>query len=67
MKLTNPDNSTLMEIGALRREGNSLVISGTILESMPIMCVLTPREARSLFKLLNFKTFIFLTTFLFRR
>lgn len=67
MKLTNLDGSTLMEIGSVRRQGKSLMISGTIMGSMPISCLLTPSEARSLFKLLDLKSMLFLATLAFRR
>ena len=67
MKLTNLDQSTLMEVDALATEGGSLVIKGTIMGSMPITSVLTPTEARKLFKLLSPKLIWFLITFLFRK
>ena len=67
MKLLNLDQTTLMDINSLQRDGNQLVIKGTLLGSMPVTCALTPTEARALFKLLNPKTFFFLLTFLFRR
>jgi hypothetical protein len=56
-----------MEVNSLRRDGNHLIIKGTILGSMPVTCALTPAEARSVFKLLDFWTVLFLVTLLFRR
>lgn len=67
MKLQNLDQSTLMEVTSLGTEGAHLVIKGTILGSMPITAMLTPSEARSLFKLLTPRLFFFLLTLLFRR
>lgn len=67
MKLSNLDESTLMEIAALERQGNNLVLKGTILGTMPVTCMLTPREARGVFKLMSFRLLLFLVTFLFRR
>lgn len=67
MKLLNLDQTTLMEINSLQREGNHLVIRGTLLGTMPVTCALTPSEGRTVFRLLNLKTFVFLVTFLFRR
>jgi hypothetical protein len=67
VRLLNLDQTTLMEVNSLQRDANQLVIKGTLLGSMPVTCVLTPSEARALFKLLNPKTFFFLLTFLFRR
>jgi hypothetical protein len=67
VKLTNLDSSTLMEVTGLATEGNNLIIKGTILESMPVTTMLTPSEARKLFKLLTPRLFFFLLTLLFRR
>jgi hypothetical protein len=67
VRLLNLDQTTLMEITSLRRDGRQLVIKGTLLGSMPVNCALTPTEARGLFKLLDLKTFFFLLTFLLRR
>jgi len=67
VKLLNLDQSALMEVNSLRRDGNHLIIKGTILGSMPVTCALTPAEARSVFKLLDFRTLLFLVTLLFRR
>lgn len=67
MKLKNLDQSTLMEVTSLGTEGSNLVIKGAILGSMPITAMLTPSEARSLFKLLTPRLFFFLLTLLFRR
>jgi len=67
MKLQNLDQSTLMEVTAFDIEGNNLVIKGTILGSMPVTSMLTPSEARAVFKLLTPRLFFFLLTLLFRR
>ena len=67
MKLSNLDKTTLMEVAALTRDGDNLVVKGTILGSMPITCMLTPSEARSVFGLLTPRLVFFLLTFLFRR
>lgn len=67
MKLNNLDGSTLMEVTALDTEGRNLVIRGTILGSMPVNSMLTPSEARQLFKLLTPRLYLFLLTLLFRR
>ena len=66
MKLYNLDKTTLMDVASLKRDGNNIVIKGTILGTMPITCMLTPAEGRTLFKLLTPKLFLFLLTFLFR-
>ena len=66
MNVYNADGSTLMEITSLDRKGNNLVINGTIMESMPIRCVLTPTQARSGLKLIRLRILVFLMTLLFR-
>jgi hypothetical protein len=67
MKIFGQDNSELMEIHSLEREGGTLLIKGKVFGSMPMTAKLTPEEGRNAFKLLNLKLAIFLLTFLFRR
>jgi len=67
MKLHAYDDSVLMEISSLSREGNRLVMKGKVFGSMPVTATLTPKEGRSALKLLNFRLVLFLLTFLFRR
>jgi hypothetical protein len=67
MKLTSADNSELMQISALEREGDVLVIKGKIFGAMPMTAKLSPTEFRKGFGLLNFKLFFFLLSFPFRR
>ena len=57
----------LMTIRDLARDNNDLVITGKIFGSMPMKARIKPKEARAAMKLLNFKTFLFLITLLFRR
>lgn len=66
MNVYNVDGSTLMQITSLDRSGNNLVINGTIMESMPIRCVLTPTQARGGLKLVKMRLVLFLMTLLFR-
>ena len=66
MKLYAPDNSVLMEISALERKGNNLVVKGKVFGSMPMTAMLRPEEARKGLKLLGFKLVLFMLTFLFR-
>jgi hypothetical protein len=66
MTLYSTDNSKLMEIDTFERNGNELVIKGKVFGAMPIAARLTPREARSALKMLDFKLVWFLLTFLFR-
>ncbi len=67
MKLYGADDSVLMEISSLEREGNVLVMKGKVYGSMPITAKLTPREGRNALRLLNARLVLFLFTFLFRR
>jgi len=67
MKIFGPDNSELMQITSLEREGGKLVMKGKVFGSMPLTAKLTPQEARNALKLLNFKLVVFLLTFLFRK
>ena len=67
MKLKSPDGSELMNVTAVERDGNLLVIKGKIMGAMPMTAKLAPSEFRKGFGLLDFKLFLFLLTFPFRR
>jgi hypothetical protein len=67
MKIYGQDNSELMQVTLLERDGNALVMKGKVFGSMPMTAKLTPREGRNAVKLLNFKLVVFLLTFLFRK
>jgi hypothetical protein len=67
MKLFSPDNSELMQISSLERDGDLLVIKGSAFGAMPITAQLRPEQARAALKLLNLKLVFFLITLLFRR
>ncbi|HEY4710342.1 MAG TPA: hypothetical protein VIH46_09240 [Candidatus Acidoferrales bacterium] len=67
MKVYGQDNSELMQITSLEREGGKLVMKGKVFGSMPMTAKLTPQEGRNALKLLNFKLAVFLLTFLFRK
>ncbi|HTT01405.1 MAG TPA: hypothetical protein VMG11_04890 [Steroidobacteraceae bacterium] len=67
MKLYSQDNSELMRIDAIQREGDELIIKGKVFGAMPMTAKLRPDEARSALKLLDAKLVLFLLTFLFRR
>lgn len=66
MKLYAQDNSVLMEISAIERRGNELVLKGNVFGAMPLVARLKPAEARKGLKLLGFKLVLFLMTFLMR-
>jgi len=66
LTLYSPDNSKLMEVEALERSGNELLIKGKVFGAMPMTARLTPAEARKGLRLMNFKLVWFLLTFLLR-
>jgi hypothetical protein len=67
MKLKSADGSELMQVSALARDGNMLVIKGKIMGAMPMTAKLSPAEFRKAFGLINVRLFLFLLTFPFRR
>lgn len=67
MKIYGQDNSELMQISSLERDGQTLLIKGKVFGSMPMTAKLTPQEGRKALKLLNLRLALFLVTFLFRR
>jgi len=67
MKVYTPDKNELMDIAWIRRDGDNLIVSGKIMGSMPMKAVIRPQDARQGLKLLDFKTILFLLTFLFRK
>ena len=66
MKIRSADKSDLMEVTALERKGDSLVIRGKVFGTMPMAATLSPEEARKVFALLSFRLVIFLLTLPFR-
>ena len=67
MKLYSADNSELMEVSAVERAGDALVIKGKVFGTMPMTAKLTPQEARAGLRLLNFRLALFLLTLPFRK
>jgi hypothetical protein len=67
MKIYDNTKKELMQVTAIKRDGDMLVLKGKIFGTMPMTAKLSPEEARKAFKLLDFKTLLFLLTFLFRR
>jgi hypothetical protein len=66
LTLFSADNSKLMEIEALERSGNDLLIKGKVFGTMPMTARLTPAEARKGLRLVSFRLALFLLTFLLR-
>ena len=67
MKIYGHDNTEIMQISSLERDGNKLQLKGKVFGSMPITAKLTPQEGRNGLKLVNLKLAVFLLTFLFRK
>jgi hypothetical protein len=67
MRFVGPDNSELIMVTAVDQDGDKLVIKGKVFGAMPITARLSPAEARRGLKLLNFRLWWFLLTFLLRR
>ncbi|MCX7282768.1 MAG: hypothetical protein NTX28_01765 [Novosphingobium sp.] len=66
-RILDANDKELMAIRKITPEGNTLVIRGKIFGAMPMVAKLTPKEARAALKLLDFRTFVFLLTLLFRK
>ena len=67
MKLYTMDNTELMDVSAIRTEGASLVVIGTIMGAMPTEAVLKPAELRQAFKLISPKVIWCLIKMLFAK
>lgn len=67
MKLYTAENTDLMEVTALRKEDDALVIVGTIMGAMPVEARLVSIELRNGLKLLNFRLVLFIIRLLFKK
>ena len=67
MKIYDGTKKELMNVTAIQRDGNMLVLKGKIFGTMPMVAKLSPSEACKAFKLLDFKTILFILTLLFRK
>jgi hypothetical protein len=67
MKIYDATDTELMQVRSIEREGSNLVVRGKIFGAMPMVAKVTPAEARAAFRLLDFKTILFIITLLFRR
>jgi hypothetical protein len=67
MKLLSTDGTALMEVSAIERKNDELIVKGKVFGTMPMTARLTPAEARQALKLLSFGTIVFLLTLPFRR
>ncbi|BAK66680.1 MULTISPECIES: hypothetical protein [Sphingobium] len=67
MKIYSSDKSELMQVSAIERDGNDLVIKGKVFGTMPMSARLKPQEARAALKLLSPRLILFLLTLPFRK
>ncbi|MEI9965922.1 MAG: hypothetical protein WDM92_16080 [Caulobacteraceae bacterium] len=67
MKLYSPDKSELMDVNAIERDGDDLVIKGKVFGAMPMTARLRPEQAREALKLLSPGLILFILTLPFRR
>lgn len=58
MKLSLKTQSSLLDITRISAQGNTIIVTGTILGSVPIRAVLTPAEMRKALSMMSFKTII---------
>lgn len=66
-RIMDAQDKELMAVRKIERDGNTLVIRGKIFGAMPMVAKLTPAEARAALRLIDFRTFLFLLTMLFRK
>lgn len=66
MKLYASDNSDLMEISKIYREGSNLIVEGSIMGAMPIRAVVKPAEVRRASGLMSLRTKLFAASMMFR-
>jgi hypothetical protein len=67
VRLKGPDGNLLVDVVAIERQENALVLKGKIMGAMPMTAKVTPEAARALLKLLNWKTMFFLLSLPFRK
>jgi hypothetical protein len=67
MKLYGPDNKEMIVVTAIERQGSELVLKGKIFGTMPMTAKIRPAEVRKAWKLLSFRTLLFVLTLPFRR
>lgn len=67
MKIYSADKTELMQVAAIERDGNDLVLKGKVFGTMPMSARLRPSEARAALKLLTPGLIWFLLTLPFRK
>ena len=66
MKLYQADNSDLMEISSIEKDGKNLVIEGTIMGAVPVRAIVKPAEVRAALGIMSIGTLFHAASMLFR-
>jgi hypothetical protein len=67
IRLYGPDNTEIMAVRKLERDGDALAIKGKIYGTMPLTAKLYPEDVRAFFKVLTPGLLWYLVTMPFRR
>lgn len=67
MTLYSTDDTPLMQVTAVERQGNNLLVKGKVFGTMPVTARLTPAESRNGLRLLGIRLIVFLLTLPLRR
>ena len=67
MKIYGADGKEMMTVTSIERDGSMLVVKGKLFGTMPLTAKLKPEEARKAFRLLNFRTLLFVLSLPFRK
>ena len=67
VRIVDAAKKELMNVSAIERDGNMLVVKGKIFGTMPMTAKLSPEEARNALKMLSPRLVWFLLTFLLRK
>jgi hypothetical protein len=67
MKFYTPEKTVLMDVTAVKRHPDGLLIEGKIMGAMPLKAILTPRELRGAWRLVNLPIILRALGMLFRR
>jgi hypothetical protein len=67
MKIFGADGKEMMTVTSIERDGSMLVVKGKLFGTMPLTAKLKPEEARKAFRLLNWRTLLFVLSLPFRK
>ena len=67
MKIYGADGKEMMTVTSIERDGSMLVVKGKLFGTMPLTAKLKPEEARKAFRLLSFRTLLFVLSLPFRK